>query len=182
MSICISVRPDLIDCQGSQKYQEFWSFSAKLLQSLLDLTIYKIYKINSIPAANDENIEVNKTDNQSCLNMCLWHDLVIDIRDLFQYFSAVFNQLWTHTAMILSGKLSLSVSGKACRGVLLTSHIHLTTEGINLSWQTTLYLFKFASLFLQSPYTNSAWLSIRSSCHLLLRSSLDIFLSKSSQI
>lgn len=34
------------------------------------------------------------------------------------------------------------------KGVLLTFHIHLTIEGINLSWQTTLHLFKFATLFL----------------------------------
>lgn len=86
------------------------------------------------------------------------------------YFSTVFNQLWTYTVMILSGKHSLSVSGMACWSVLLTSCIHLTTEGINLSWQATLYIFKAGPLFLQSAYGNSAWLSIT----VLLE---DIFLS-----
>lgn len=109
MNNCITVRPDLIKCQSSQNYHDFRSFSAKLLQSLLDLTTYKIYKINSIPAASNKNIEVNKTKNQSWLNVCLWYGLVIGIHYLFQ-----FNQLRTYTTTILSGKHSLSVWGRVC--------------------------------------------------------------------
>lgn len=90
------------------------------------------------------------------------------------YFSAVFNQLRTHNRTILSGKHSFSASRMVCWAVLLTCHIHLTTEGINLSLQTTLYLFKFASPLLHSMQIQPGWVSDPS----VLRSSLDYFFQK----
>lgn len=104
MNICVSVRPDLTE--SSQNYQEFWLFPAKLLEPLLDLTTYKIHKINSIPAASDENREANKTNKQSWINLCLCHALVIDIHALFQFAAS-----WGHTAHVFSGKHSICASG-----------------------------------------------------------------------
>lgn len=94
-----------------------------------------------------------------------WHPWLISVQ---------FSSSWGHTLQWFCLENTPFVSGTVCWGVLLTSHIHRTAEGINLSWQTTLYLFKFASLFLHSMQIQPGGVSDPP----VLKSSLDIFFQK----